>query len=133
MEKSTEIKPYVGGQAVLEGVMMRSPRSLAVAVRRPDGTIVVREDAWVSLWERVRFLRWPFVRGAMVLIESLFNGIQALNFSALHAATSSEGEEKKSEAKLKNLENEVSPGMDPAPTQEPGPARVAGTITVSFM
>lgn len=78
-------KPYVGGQAVIEGVMMRAPRSMAIAVRRPDGSIVVREDAWISIWEQIKFLRWPLFRGAVVLIESLYNGLQALNFAAAHA------------------------------------------------
>jgi uncharacterized protein YqhQ len=86
METSNINKPYVGGQAVLEGVMMRSPRSLAIAVRRPDGSIVVREDAWISIWERLRFLRWPLLRGSVVLAESLYNGLQALSFSAEQAA-----------------------------------------------
>jgi uncharacterized protein YqhQ len=58
---------------------------MAIAVRRPDGTIVVREDAWISIWERLRFLRWPLLRGGVVLIESLYNGIQALNFAASQA------------------------------------------------
>lgn len=61
---------------------MRSPRSMAVAVRRTDGTIVVREDAWISIWERWHFLRWPGLRGAVVLAESVYNGMQALNFAA---------------------------------------------------
>ena len=61
---------------------MRAPRCMAVAVRRADGTIVVREDAWVSIWERWRFLRWPGLRGAVVLAESVYNGMQALNFAA---------------------------------------------------
>ena len=74
-------KPYVGGQAVIEGVMMRSPKCLAIAVRKKDGTIVVREDAWVSLWEKLGFLRWPIFRGAIVLLESVYNGIQALTFA----------------------------------------------------
>lgn len=65
--------------------MMRAPRCLAVAVRRPDGTLVVREDAWVSLWERLQFLRWPGFRGTVVLAESLLNGLSALNFSAKEA------------------------------------------------
>ncbi len=75
----------VGGQAVIEGVMMRSPKSLAIAVRRPSGEIVVTERVWESLWERMSFLRWPFIRGAVVLLESLVNGIQALMFSANQA------------------------------------------------
>ncbi len=76
----------VGGQAVIEGVMMRSPRSFAVAIRRPNGEIAVREQVWHSLWERLRALRWPFLRGAVVLGESLHNGFTALHFSAAEAA-----------------------------------------------
>lgn len=75
----------VGGQAVLEGVMMRSPGCLAVAVRRASGQIVVREDVWRSIWDRLKFLRWPFLRGTVVMIEAMVNGIQALNFSAREA------------------------------------------------
>jgi len=72
----------VGGQAILEGVMMRSPHSFAIAVRRPTGEIVVKEDAWRSIWERATFLRKPFLRGAVVLAEALHNGVKALSFSA---------------------------------------------------
>ena len=78
-------RPYIGGQAVLEGVMMRSPASLVVAVRRPDGQIAVREEAWETLWPKARFLRKPFFRGAVVLIESVWNGFSALAFSAEQA------------------------------------------------
>ena len=78
-------RPYIGGQAVLEGVMMRSPGSLVVAVRRPDGQIAVREEAWETLWPRAKLLRKPFVRGAVVLIESVWNGFTALAFSAEQA------------------------------------------------
>jgi uncharacterized protein YqhQ len=78
-------RPYIGGQAVLEGVMMRSPASLVVAVRRPDGQIAVREEVWETLWPRATFLRKPFFRGAVVLIESVWNGFTALAFSAEQA------------------------------------------------
>jgi uncharacterized protein YqhQ len=78
-------RPYIGGQAVLEGVMMRSPASLVVAVRRPDGQIALREEAWETLWPRVKVLRKPFFRGAVVLIESVWNGFSALAFSAEQA------------------------------------------------
>lgn len=79
---SAATRMSVGGQAVLEGVMMRSPKSFVVAVRRPDGQIVVREQSWETLLGGVKFLRWPFFRGAIVLVESLWNGMSALNFSA---------------------------------------------------
>jgi len=90
-----EEKLKVGGQAVVEGVMMRSPHSLAVAVRRANGEIIVRESAWRSLWERFKFLRWPFLRGSVVLLESMVNGISALNFSAKVAMADEEAEKQK--------------------------------------
>jgi uncharacterized protein YqhQ len=86
-------RPYIGGQAVLEGVMMRSPRSLVVAVRRPDGRIAIREEAWETLWPRATFLRRPFLRGAVVLVESLLNGFTALAFSAEQAERGAEPDE----------------------------------------
>jgi uncharacterized protein YqhQ len=83
----------VGGQAVLEGVMMRSPRALAIAVRRPDGSVVLKDEPYSSLGERYPLLRRPFLRGPVILIESLVTGVQALTFSA-QAALEEEGEEK---------------------------------------
>lgn len=65
--------------------MMRSPASLVVAVRRPDGTIAVREEVWETLWPKAKALRKPFLRGAVVLIESVWNGFSALAFSAEQA------------------------------------------------
>ena len=73
--------PMVGGQAVIEGVMMRSPRAVAVACRKPDGKIVVKTENTVPLTQRFRFLNLPFFRGAVVLIESLIIGVKALVFS----------------------------------------------------
>lgn len=76
----------VGGQAVLEGVMMRSPNALSVVVRRSDGTVAVKEDKWSSFAQRMPWLKKPFLRGVVVMVESLVNGLQALNFSAQVAA-----------------------------------------------
>jgi uncharacterized protein YqhQ len=85
-------KINIGGQAVLEGVMMRAPRSLAIAVRRPDGDISVKSEVVVPLSERFPIVKLPIVRGAVALFSSLIIGIQALNFSANEAIA--EGEEK---------------------------------------
>jgi len=91
----------VGGQAIIEGVMMRSPNSLAIAVRRPDGSIVVKEQRWESIWSRFKFLRWPFLRGTVMLVESLVNGIQALTFSADQAMVEESSDDKKEGAEDK--------------------------------
>jgi uncharacterized protein YqhQ len=72
-------RPYIGGQAVLEGVMMRAPRSFAVVVRRKDGSLSVRERAMAEGPGGVK--RWPLVRGVMSLVESLRLGGEALRFS----------------------------------------------------
>ena len=78
-------KFQVGGQAVIEGVMMRSPKSFTVAVRKSNGQIVIKKQPYVALTERFRFLKIPIIRGAVVLIESLYLGIKALSFSAEEA------------------------------------------------
>jgi uncharacterized protein YqhQ len=72
----------VGGQAVIEGVMMRSPSKVSVAVRRPDGVIAFLDMPFVSLTRRVEALGVPIVRGAVSLFETLYLGVSALNFSA---------------------------------------------------
>lgn len=83
-------KINIGGQAVIEGVLMRAPRSMAIAVRRPDGEIVVKRDRVVPLSERFPVLKLPLVRGAVALFSSLVIGIKALSFSA--NASMAEGE-----------------------------------------
>jgi len=77
----------IGGQAVIEGVMMRSPKRVATAVRLPDGTIQVKSKEYVSLTRRFPILGLPILRGAVVLIESLRIGVEALSFSAEVAVT----------------------------------------------
>jgi uncharacterized protein YqhQ len=91
-ETPEDIRVDVGGQAVIEGVMMRAPRSLAVAVRKPTGEIVLKEQEWRSLSERLPFLKWPVLRGCVVFAEALINGIQALSFSAAQSEGAGEEE-----------------------------------------
>jgi uncharacterized protein YqhQ len=72
----------VGGQAVLEGVMMRGVSTWAVAVRTPEGKIDVQSFPLVSWTKRHRVLRWPVIRGVVALVESLNIGLKALGLSA---------------------------------------------------
>jgi len=74
-----------GGQAVIEGVMMRGPSSRAVAVRLPEGGIAVDEKQVGSITKKYPFLKWPLLRGVVALVESLLIGIEALNYSASKA------------------------------------------------
>src|ERR1700693_1413826 len=76
----------VGGQAVLEGVMMRSPSSWAVAVRKPDGGIAQVCRPITSPMAKRRIFRLPIVRGVIALGESLAIGFRALSISAQYAA-----------------------------------------------
>lgn len=76
----------VGGQAVIEGVMMRSPTRIATAVRTPNG-IVVRQEPFTSLVRRHRILNIPIVRGAISFVETFVVAIKALSYSAEMAGT----------------------------------------------
>ncbi|MDH3202565.1 MAG: DUF1385 domain-containing protein [Myxococcales bacterium] len=82
-------QPYIGGQAVIEGVMMRAPACLTVAVRRPDGTIAVREGPFRSSWSK-KLWKLPGFRGVAMLVESLTMGFSALQFSAEQQMTEEE-------------------------------------------
>lgn len=82
----------VGGQAVIEGVMMKAPRRLCIAVRQAGGGVVLKNDPFRSLSERWSFLGTPFLRGPIVLGETLVLGMKALTFSA-GQALEEEGEE----------------------------------------
>lgn len=72
----------VGGQAVIEGVMMRGSKGLATAVRTPSGKIEVDMKNVKPLTKRYKFLNIPFIRGIFILIDSLIVGIKTLNYSA---------------------------------------------------
>ena len=80
-----EIKTHVGGQALLEGIMMRGKYNWAVAVREPDGDIYIEEHDLVSGKKKHSWMGWPFVRGCTALVESLALGFKALEIAAEHA------------------------------------------------
>lgn len=84
-------KLNVGGQAVIEGVMMRGPGKIAVAVRQPDGEILVDVKPAGTIGDKYPILKKPFLRGVIALGESLIYGMKALSFSA---QASGEEEEK---------------------------------------
>lgn len=86
-----EIKPNVGGQAVIEGVMMRGSHFVATAVREPSGEISVKKERVSSLSQRYPILKKPMFRGVLALGESLVLGLKSLSYSAQRAGE--EGEE----------------------------------------
>ncbi len=119
----------VGGQAVIEGVMMRTPSAYAIAVRRADGTIV-NTAAQLPKWsDKYPLLKLPVLRGGAVLVQSMGLGIKALNYSASQAfADAEEAEVAEVEVALKPavIEGEGDfagitgglPGLIPVPTQK---------------
>jgi len=81
---------YVGGQAVIEGVMMRGPKYIATAVRTPVGDITVKKDEVHSLSDRYPVLKRPLLRGTIALYESLVYGMKCLSYSAQAAGEEDE-------------------------------------------
>ena len=72
----------IGGQAVLEGIMMKNKDTYATAVRKPDGEIVIQKDTYVSMTEKVKFFSLPFVRGIFSFADSMILGMKTLTWSA---------------------------------------------------
>ncbi|HOA90234.1 MAG: DUF1385 domain-containing protein [Bacillota bacterium] len=86
-------KFYYGGQAVMEGVMMRGPKTISIAVRKEDKSLIVHKEDVTSIGERFPILKKPFIRGTVSLVESLVIGMKALTFSANQFASEDEQEE----------------------------------------
>src|SRR5258708_17535743 len=113
----------VGGQALMEGVMMPSPGAFGVAVRRPDGSLALQRGKVASLAKRYPVFKLPLLRGIGVLFQSLAIGIRALNFSAEQPIAAAEG-----------AKAPAAPAPPPAPS--PAPDRsgwaVAGSMAVGL-
>jgi uncharacterized protein YqhQ len=142
----------VGGQAVIEGVMMRTPNAYAVAVRKADGTIV-NISARLPKWsDKYPLLKLPVLRGSAVLVQSMGLGIKALNYSANEAfgdAQEAEAKEMKVALTPAMIEGEgdfagltgAVPGLFPVPTQQRasdemkkgGTAAAAGSIVIAMI
>lgn len=146
----------VGGQAVIEGVMMRTPNAYAVAVRKADGTIV-NVSARLPRWsDKYPLLKLPVLRGGAVLVQSMGLGVKALNYSANEAFGDAEAAEAREE--IKNVRVALSPaviegegdfagltggvpGIIPVPTQKRaknemkrgGTAAAAGSIITAMV
>ena len=78
-------RTHIGGQALIEGVMMRGKLNWAVAVREPDGHMHSEEHPLSKKGKRAKWLSWPLVRGCVALVDSLVLGYKALEIAANHA------------------------------------------------
>jgi uncharacterized protein YqhQ len=142
----------VGGQAVIEGVMMRTPNAYAIAVRKADGTIVNTAAALPKWSDKYPLLKLPVLRGGAVLLQSMGLGIKALNYSASEAFAEAEGAEAaevevaltpaviEGEGDFAGLTGAI-PGLFPVPTRKRakdelkkgGTAAAAGSIVFALI
>ncbi|MDD7363327.1 MAG: DUF1385 domain-containing protein [Peptoniphilus sp.] len=108
-------KTTIGGQALIEGVMMKGPSKTAYAVRKPDGEITVKVDQNHSISERHPIFNLPILRGAVKLIEAMVTGVDAIMYSASFWEDEGEGEsgflEKKFPKNHKKIEEMLSVGL----------------------
>ncbi|HEY2114224.1 MAG TPA: DUF1385 domain-containing protein, partial [Candidatus Angelobacter sp.] len=87
----------VGGQAVMEGVMMRSPHAWGICIRKPDGTLATHSEPLEKLSDKHPWMGWPFVRGIMTLGQAMTLGFRALRYSADVAMEALQPEKEKEE------------------------------------
>jgi uncharacterized protein YqhQ len=102
----------VGGQAVMEGVMMRTPSAYAIAVRRADGSIVHTADKLPRLGDKYPILKTPVLRGGATLIQSLALGIKALNYSANIAEEDAELDEARVKVAVRQSQMALAEGAE---------------------
>jgi uncharacterized protein YqhQ len=119
----------VGGQAVMEGVMMRSPKGYAVAVRRPDGTYRVIKEPLKTAAEKWKIFKLPIFRGVGVLGQALVLGIKALRFSAEEAI---QAEEEKASRETATASPAVAVDEKPSAPEKISPWLIAGPIVVAL-
>lgn len=104
----------VGGQAVLEGVMMRSPHAWAIACRKPSGEIITMSEPLARPSEKHKWMAWPVVRGVMTLGYAMSLGYRALRFSANVAIEDAMENEAQQPGKIVHEESAAKPALSPA-------------------
>lgn len=129
-----EKKPSVGGQAVIEGVMMRAPDAWSVSVRVYDGQSRTKTTLYRGWASKYPFLARPLLRGAAVLLESLILGLKALNYSADQAARAEEKSGTRAAGKTVPPETAAGPEAPPEKTEPGGLGfwALAGTLVFSL-
>lgn len=93
MSNNVKHKTSIGGQALIEGIMMRGPKGNAMSVRMPDGTIETEVDEYIPLKNKCKILGWPIIRGVAGFAESMITGYKYMMKSADKALTEEEKEE----------------------------------------
>ncbi len=90
----------IGGQAVMEGIMMRNGSEYSVAVRKENGEIEVKKETYKGVGSKCKLFRLPFIRGIFSFVDSLVLGMKSLNYSA--SLFMEDGEEEENRDALKN-------------------------------
>lgn len=117
----------IGGQAVLEGVMMRNKSEYAVAVRKPDGEIEVKTEKCKSNADRGLFFRLPLVRGILAFVDSLYLGMKTLAYSASFYEEEEPVKPEKNAKKKQNLKKEKAAEGEKDAQKEAEPAETKAT------
>ena len=99
-QKKAPHKTSVGGQALIEGIMMRGPRGAAMSVRLPDGSIDTEYKDFKQIKDKIKFLGWPIIRGVVSFVESMILGYKCLMESAEKSGLDTEGAEEEEMSKL---------------------------------
>lgn len=129
------LKTHIGGQALLEGVMMRGKFNWAVAVRQPDNVIYTEEHDLASGKKKNGWLYWPVVRGCRAFVESLVLGYKALSVAVEHAFMDAEAAESASSEALdssKNLNGSLEEPSDSVQSPNPEPALSSMEMALSM-
>lgn len=121
----------IGGQAVLEGVMMKGPKSYALAVRKPNKEIEVKVTDYVSLGERYKILQIPLLRGIVNFLESLYIGMKTLMDSSEYVED--EEEAKKESSSKKEDTKKASSDKKEEANKESSTGYLIGTLIVSLV
>ena len=125
-------KIAIGGQAVIEGVMMRGPKYIATAIRKKDGHILIKKEKFISITQRKKILGIPIIRGFVSLIEMMIIGIKTLNFSAEEAIKDEEDEKNKSKDLQNNQNSEDSKKSSKIEKENPNKFYQVFTYIIAF-
>ena len=121
------LKTHVGGQALLEGIMMRGKVNWSVAVREPDGNIYTEEHDLASGKDKNSWLYWPLIRGCRAFVESLVLGYKALSIAAEHAFLEEDEEDENAEnASVASEEVLSNPAEAPVPRSSEAARELGG-------
>ncbi|MBQ4321993.1 MAG: DUF1385 domain-containing protein [Oscillospiraceae bacterium] len=94
-EAGCSFRTSIGGQAILEGILMRGPEKTAIVVRKEDGTFAVKESPNQQIKDKYPVLGWPIIRGTVNFIESMVTGVKAINYSSEQLLSGEEAEKDK--------------------------------------